>query len=549
MFRRISPRIISSFGNGAGGTPRFRLCAPDEKVNMEKMNAVNLEKMYEVLKFVEYGGYCRRSMDCVHGMLLIDRMKNEAVVDKAVLFGWFRKMAVCAEQYERCGEGQNYKYLNPYGIVLSDEGEVLFLDTESRENAEVMKQMQKRAVRSHFIRPVYEMDTCGSREPDLFGYGNTLRFMLAYMKVVPALTKREEIRLFRICGKCIGETRKKYSSFLQVLKELPTVRNKTEKTDKKRVGVWSGIAAGAAGCILAAVYMGDAHTDLAVSNGEKITGEDIKTDTGTDILDKEAKKLGIELVAIRSNFTDTVFSENTEAEFTRFYDKLRQTDTLPVSSQPSPAEFLELFEDAKEKEEEVVVITISSKLSGTYNGAMLAKDMAEYDNIYVVDSLLASLSERLLVEYAVKLRDAGMGAKELVRKLEQDRERVILTGVPSTLLYLKMGGRISPVVAAVGGVIGIKPVLWLKDGVIESRSKARGMRMAKSGMQSFLKDYEADPAMPVMFAHSDNAEMGQQFMEETVQQFGLTGCSLHEIGMAIGTHIGPDALMMAFMRK
>ena len=83
---------------------------------MEKMNAVNLEKMYEVLKFVEYGGYCRRSMDCVHGMLLIDRMKNEAVVDKAVLFGWFRKMAVCAEQYERCGEGQNYKYLNPYEL-------------------------------------------------------------------------------------------------------------------------------------------------------------------------------------------------------------------------------------------------------------------------------------------------------------------------------------------------------------------------------------------------------------------------------------------------
>jgi len=275
----------------------------------------------------------------------------------------------------------------------------------------------------------------------------------------------------------------------------------------------------------------------------------IITDTGTDILEAEARKLGVELVAIHSSFTDASFGENTEAEFQRFYEKLRQSDTLPVSSQPSPANFLELFEDAKEKQEDVVVITISSKLSGTYNGAVLAKDMAEYDNIYVVDSLQASLSERLLVEYAVKLRDAGMEAKELARKLEQDRERVMLTGVPSTLLYLKMGGRISPVVAAVGGVIGIKPVLWLKDGVIESRSKARGMRMAKSGMQSFLKDYEADPAMPVMFAHSDNPEMGQQFMEETVQQFGLTGFSLHEIGMAIGTHIGPDALMMAFMRK
>ena len=279
MFRRISPRIISSFGNGAGGTPRFRLCAPDEKVNMEKMNAVNLEKMYEVLKFVEYGGYCRRSMDCVHGMLLIDRMKNEAVVDKAVLFGWFRKMAVCAEQYERCGEGQNYKYLNPYGIVLSDEGEVLFLDTESRENAEVMKQMQKRAVRSHFIRPVYEMDTGGSREPDRVGYGD--------------------------------------SSFLQVLKELPTVRNKTEKTDKKRVGVWSGIAAGAAGCILAAVYMGDAHTDLAVSNGEKITGEDIKTDTGTDIetieTDVETTKTGSETTELGVEMTETDMGKDKRA--------------------------------------------------------------------------------------------------------------------------------------------------------------------------------------------------------------------------------------------
>ena len=227
--------------------------------------------MYEVLKFVEYGGYCRRSMDCVHGMLLIDRMKNEAVVDKAVFIWMVPKMAVCAEQYERCGEGQNYKYLNPYGIVLSDEGEVLFLDTESRENAEVMKQMQKRAVRSHFIRPVYEMDTCGSREPDLFGYGNTLRFMLAYMKVVPALTKREEIRLFRICGKCIGETRKKYSSFLQVLKELPTVRNKTEKTDKKRVGVWSGIAAGAAGCIWRR-FIWETLTQIWLYRTEKDTG-------------------------------------------------------------------------------------------------------------------------------------------------------------------------------------------------------------------------------------------------------------------------------------
>lgn len=111
--------------------------------------------------------------------------------------------------------------------------------------------------------------------------------------------------------------KKKYSSFLQVLKELPTVRNKTEKTDKKRVGVWSGIAAGAAGCILAAVYMGDAHTDLAVSNGEKITGEDIKTDTGTDIetieTDVETTKTGSETTEPGVEMTETDMGKDKRA--------------------------------------------------------------------------------------------------------------------------------------------------------------------------------------------------------------------------------------------
>ena len=248
---------------------------------------------------------------------MIYYLRDNTQLDKAVLFEWFRQIAGEIRKYQQSRRGQNYRCLTPYSIVVTEEGELLLLNPDAQENEFVMKKMQQKAVRSHFIRPVYEMDTCGSREPDLFGYGNTLRFMLAYMKVVPALTKREEIRLFRICGKCIGETRKKYSSFLQVLKELPTVRNKTEKTDKKRVGVWSGIAAGAAGCILAAVYMGDAHTDLAVSNGEKITGEDIKTDTGTDIetieTDVETTKTGSETTELGVEMTETDMGKDKRA--------------------------------------------------------------------------------------------------------------------------------------------------------------------------------------------------------------------------------------------
>lgn len=273
----------------------------------------------------------------------------------------------------------------------------------------------------------------------------------------------------------------------------------------------------------------------------------IVTDTGSDILEREAERMGVRLVSICSNFRDEVFRQNTEENFRLFYEKLKQEEELPVSSQPSPADFLEVYEKAEEEGEEVLVITISSCLSGTYNGALLAKDMADYDKIHVVDSLQASLSERLLVEYAVRLRDRGMKIEEIVEALEDAKKRIILTGVPESLLYLKKGGRISPVVAAVGGAIGIKPVLQLKDGIIECCAKARGMKMARSSMRAFLEQNTVDTSMPVMFAHSANEEMGREFMQETAEKCGLSDCRLHEVGMAIGTHIGPNAVLLCFL--
>ena len=136
----------------------------------------------------------------------------------------------------------------------------------------------------------------------------------------------------------------------------------------------------------------------------------IITDTGSDILEIEAKAMGVDLVPISANFEDVIFDRNTEENFKAFYEKLRSEEQLPVSSQPSPAAFLEKYEAAEETGEEVLVILISSKLSGTYNGAVLAKEMCGYEKIYIVDSLQASLSLRLLVEYAVKLKEEGKSA-------------------------------------------------------------------------------------------------------------------------------------------
>ena len=144
-------------------------------------------------------------------------------------------------------------------------------------------------------------------------------FMLAYMKVVPAADKRERNPVFFVyVWEMHRRDKKKKTARFYRLKELPTVRNKTEKTDKKRVGVWSGIAAGAAGCILAAGFIWETtHTDLAVSNGEKITGEDIKTDTGTDIetieTDVETTKTGSETTELGVEMTETDMGKDKRA--------------------------------------------------------------------------------------------------------------------------------------------------------------------------------------------------------------------------------------------
>lgn len=275
----------------------------------------------------------------------------------------------------------------------------------------------------------------------------------------------------------------------------------------------------------------------------------IITDTASDILESEAKAMNIELIALSSSFEDETIEGNTEESFEKFYKKLEEAATLPASSQPSPDKYLTIFENAKEKKEDVLVITISSKLSGTYNCAILAKNMAEYDRIFIVDSLQASLSQRMIVNYAVKLRTENLTVEEIEQKLLEIRSRIFLTGVPADMKYLKKGGRVSPVIANIGDVIGIKPVLWLNDGVIECKMKVRGLKAAKAGMQSFLKDNEISDELPVMFGHSNNESKGESFMNETMEKYNLSGSSLHNIGPIIGTHTGPDALMMGFVKK
>ena len=180
--------------------------------------------MYEVFRFIDQGTRCRQSLDCVEGTLLAYYLRDNPEVEKAVLFEWFRQIGKSLEQFRRCRGGKGYRYLNPYSIIVTEEERICLLDLDSPENESVLKMMQHRAVRNHFLKQVPAQTTGGFGPVDLFGYGKTMQFMLAYTTLSPGLTRMEEIKLSRIIDRCIGNRKKGYDDVRKILKDLPEIR-------------------------------------------------------------------------------------------------------------------------------------------------------------------------------------------------------------------------------------------------------------------------------------------------------------------------------------
>ena len=197
---------------------------------------VFIETNYEVIRFVEHGNRCRPAMDYVSGELLIYRLKRYPEVEKKVLFEWMKQLLCQLELYHRCCNGQCYRYLNPYSVLVTKENRLLLLDLGAESNDFVLKNMQKRSMRNHFVKPIVHIRENTKLSLDLYGFGKTIQFILANTKVEPSLTRREEYQLSKVIKKCLGENPKKqYKDFKQVQKELPKVPNKTYSRKSARI--------------------------------------------------------------------------------------------------------------------------------------------------------------------------------------------------------------------------------------------------------------------------------------------------------------------------
>ncbi len=275
----------------------------------------------------------------------------------------------------------------------------------------------------------------------------------------------------------------------------------------------------------------------------------IIVDSSTNVSEKYREK--IQSVPLTVRFGDREYLDGVELSKHQFYEMLVESDVLPTTSQATPAAFADCFEAIASAGDSAVVITLSSKLSGTYQSAVLAAE--DYPNIYVVDSQSVAIGTGVLAQYAEELAQQGMGAEEIAQVLTQQREKVCVVALLDTLEYLKKGGRISKTVAFAGGMLNIKPVVTVQDGAVALIGKARGSRNGNNLLVEKIREAGGvDFERPVLLGYTGlSSALLEKYVDDSKALWAdhvdkLDGCLLCSV---IGTHAGPGAVAVAFFRK
>lgn len=273
----------------------------------------------------------------------------------------------------------------------------------------------------------------------------------------------------------------------------------------------------------------------------------IITDSTADFTLDEMKKMGVELVPLKVNFGDKSMFDKIELTSEVFFKMLKESDVNPTTTLANPEQFTQIFN--KYPKDELVVITLASKLSGTFQSANLAKNMVDRDNIFLVDSGSVSMGLNLLVREALKLQKAGKTGKQIFEALEKLKEKLRVVAVFDTLKYLVRGGRISKAKALIATVANLKPIMSVKAGDISAVGKSRGV--LKSGLEVLRIMDTTDPLdakYPVIFGHTLVEENLNPFKKVLLEKYKVENHTII-IGSVVGTHAGPGAYGIAYFAK
>ena len=274
-------------------------------------------------------------------------------------------------------------------------------------------------------------------------------------------------------------------------------------------------------------------------------------DSASDILPEEAARLGVTVLPLTVTFSGTTYRDSVDLSHREFFEKLAATKDLPTTSQLPPAEFADCFEALTAAGHDVVVITVSSKLSGTYQSATIAA--SDYpDRVFPVDSLSAAVGQRVLLMRGLELAKQGLSARQIAAQLDEEKTRIRVMAVIDTLEYLKKGGRISAAVAIAGTVLSVKPAIEICDGLVSMAGKARGSRQGNLLLRQLMDKYggvNLDAPYALVYSGLNDEHLQKFIAEQTDLWQDTTDLPIHSLGCVIGTHVGPGAYGIAFFEK
>lgn len=267
----------------------------------------------------------------------------------------------------------------------------------------------------------------------------------------------------------------------------------------------------------------------------------IIVDSSSDYPRAEALEKGICVVPLTVTLDGKTYCDGQDLGKDEFFQLMEESDSFPKTSQVSPQAFLDVFKEAKAAGEDVVVITLSSALSGTWQSAQLGKTMADHDGVYIVDSLAASCLIMVMADYALKLSSEGLGAKDIAQALENLKGRVKVAASLDTLEYLHRGGRLPRAAATIGEMAKLKPVIHLtEEGKVGVLGACLGKKKSLDFVMKTLGKATLDPLFPVYTLYTYGTKNCEK-LEARLADAGTPSARRLQIGSVIGAHVGPEA--------
>jgi len=276
----------------------------------------------------------------------------------------------------------------------------------------------------------------------------------------------------------------------------------------------------------------------------------IVTDSTCDLPEDFIDKYDIQVVPLSVNFDDNSYLDGIEISNKEFYEKLKNSEKLPTTSQVNPGEFVKVFNKILDKGDEVLGIFLAKEFSGTFPSAKIAKDIIKSNSINLIDSRGVTGSLAAIVLAAADLVNKGLSIENIKLRLEEHIRNSKSLIIIDTLEYLVKGGRISKAQGTIGSVLSLKPILKIEDGKLETLAKVRGRKKGIKWMIDWVKDNKFDLSdKRVFILDTDDPEFHESIKKALLENLEIGSIVDIEVGAVVGTHGGPGCGGLCFINE